>query len=405
MGPRCTSSTERHTPTSARATMGAGGTYTINLPAGSYKLYVEPNTPGFSDQWWGGRTTRAPPWSRSAPPPPRTSPWSAPGWSPCRASSGRATGPPSTGPRCTSSTERRTPTSARATMGAGGTYTITLPAGSYKLYVEPNTAGFSDQWWGGSNYASATVVTVSAATTQDITLVGARLVTLSGIVQESDGTPLNGTQVYVFDGTTDTYIGAATMGAGGTYTINLPAGTLQALRRAQHPGLLRPVVGRIELCERHRGHGQRRHHPGHHPGRRPAGHPVGHRARTSDGTPLNGTQVYVFDGTTYTYTGPPRWARAGPTRSPSPRAATSSTSSPTPRASPTSGGGIELRQRHRGHGQRRHHPGHHPDSLTRSRHGYGHSRPPARRPLATELWLRQGLHDQVQAVVPGHPGC
>ena len=43
------------------ATMGAGGTYTINLPAGSYKLYIEPNTAGYSDQWWGGRTTPAPP--------------------------------------------------------------------------------------------------------------------------------------------------------------------------------------------------------------------------------------------------------------------------------------------------------------------------------------------------------
>jgi hypothetical protein len=59
-----------------------------------------------------------------------------------------------------------------ATMGTGGTgtYTISLPAGSYKLYVQPNTAGYADQWLGGSDYGSATVVTVSAATSRDITL-------------------------------------------------------------------------------------------------------------------------------------------------------------------------------------------------------------------------------------------
>jgi hypothetical protein len=110
-----------------------------------------------------------------------------------------------------------------ATMGAGGTYTIDLPAGTYKLFVQPNTAGYANQWLGGSNYGSATAIAVSAATSQDITLVSS--FTLSGVVRASGGTPLNGTSVYVFDATTYLYIGAATMGAGGTYTIDLPAGS------------------------------------------------------------------------------------------------------------------------------------------------------------------------------------
>jgi hypothetical protein len=109
-----------------------------------------------------------------------------------------------------------------ATMGSGGTYTINLPAGSYKLYIQPNTPGYADQWLGGSSYASATVIPVSATTSQDITLVGT---TLSGVVRGSGGTPLNGTSVYAFDGTSYVYDGAATMGSGGTYTINLPAGS------------------------------------------------------------------------------------------------------------------------------------------------------------------------------------
>jgi hypothetical protein len=57
-----------------------------------------------------------------------------------------------------------------ATMGSGGTYTINLPAGTYKLYVQPNTPGYADQWVGGSDYTSATVVTVSGATALNITL-------------------------------------------------------------------------------------------------------------------------------------------------------------------------------------------------------------------------------------------
>jgi chitodextrinase len=112
-----------------------------------------------------------------------------------------------------------------ATMGSGGTYSITLPPGTYKLYVQPNTPGYADQWVGGSSYASATVVTVSAATSQDITLVGTTLFTLSGVVRGSGGTPHNGTAVYAFDGTSYIYDGAATMGHSGTYTSTLPAGT------------------------------------------------------------------------------------------------------------------------------------------------------------------------------------
>jgi hypothetical protein len=58
-----------------------------------------------------------------------------------------------------------------ATMGSsGGTYTITLPAGSYRLYTQTNTPTYPDQWFGGSSSASATAIGVSAPTTQNITL-------------------------------------------------------------------------------------------------------------------------------------------------------------------------------------------------------------------------------------------
>ena len=57
-----------------------------------------------------------------------------------------------------------------ATMGSAGGYTIELASGSYKAYVQTNTPGYPDQWVGGSSMADATVVTVSAATTQDLAL-------------------------------------------------------------------------------------------------------------------------------------------------------------------------------------------------------------------------------------------
>ena len=32
----------------------AGGSYSIDLPAGTYKLFVQPDEPGYADQWDGG---------------------------------------------------------------------------------------------------------------------------------------------------------------------------------------------------------------------------------------------------------------------------------------------------------------------------------------------------------------
>jgi hypothetical protein len=43
--------------------------------------------------------------------------------------------------------------------------------------------------------ASATAIAVSGATTQDITLVSPPVVSLSGIVKTSGGSPVNGTFV------------------------------------------------------------------------------------------------------------------------------------------------------------------------------------------------------------------
>ena len=224
-----------------------------------------------------------------------------------------------------------------ATMGAGGAYTIDLPAGSYKLFVEPNTAGYANQWFGGSNYTNATVIALSAATAQDITLVST--FTLSGTVRASDGTTaLDGTSVYAYDATTCRLHRGGHDGRRRGLHDRPPRGQLQALRRAQHRGLRQPVVRGVELRQRHRDRGQRRHRPGHHPGQHV--HPVGHRCGRATGRPPStGPPCTPTTPRRPPTSGRPRWAPAGPTRSTSPRAATSSSSSRTPRATPTSGSG------------------------------------------------------------------
>ena len=60
-----------------------------------------------------------------------------------------------------------------AVTDALGAYAMTLAAilsaDPYKLFVQPNTPGYPDQWLGGST--APTVIVVSANTVQDIALV------------------------------------------------------------------------------------------------------------------------------------------------------------------------------------------------------------------------------------------
>ena len=149
-----------------------------------------------------------------------------------------------------------------ATMGSAGGYTIELASGSYKAYVQTNTPGYPDQWVGGSSMADATVVVVSADTIQDLALASPASYLLSGVVTGSGGVPVTGALVHVFDAATSSYVGAATMGSAGGYTIELGVGFVQGVRADQHAGVSGPVGRRVEHGRRDRGRGQRGHHPG-----------------------------------------------------------------------------------------------------------------------------------------------
>ena len=52
---------------------------------------------------------------------------------------------------------------------ADGAYSIQLPAGDYKLYLQPNAAGYPDGWYGGNAYDTATTIELVANQTLDIT--------------------------------------------------------------------------------------------------------------------------------------------------------------------------------------------------------------------------------------------
>ncbi len=118
---------------------------------------------------------------------------------------------------------------------ATGAYAINLPAGSYKLLVQTNTAGYPDTWYGGSTFANATTVVVDGAETVNITI--APSTSISGTVSKSGGAgPLVGAYVTAYDATTATWINYGETDATGAYAINLPAGSYKLLVQTNTAG-------------------------------------------------------------------------------------------------------------------------------------------------------------------------
>ena len=138
-----------------------------------YKLWIQPNEPGYSDQWYDGV--------------------SAIGSATLIAVSGNTVrnialvGPPSTftlsgnvtaGGSGLAGATVHLVTGAdgyvtSTTTNGSGAYTFSLTPGSYKLWIQPNEPGYSDQWYDGvSAIGSATLIAVSGNTVRNIALVG-----------------------------------------------------------------------------------------------------------------------------------------------------------------------------------------------------------------------------------------
>ena len=198
--------------------VNASGAYSVSLPAGGYKLRVAPTTPGFNAFWYGGTgVSSATTVSLTA----NTTldiavnvNFTLSGT--VKTSTGTAL-PGSIG--IYNATTYAYVTSVP--VNASGAYSVSLPAGGYKLRVAPTTPGFNAFWYGGTGVSSATTVSLTANTTLDIA-VNVNF-TLSGTVKTSTGTALPGS-IGIYNATTYAYVTSVPVNASGAYSVSLPAG-------------------------------------------------------------------------------------------------------------------------------------------------------------------------------------
>ena len=209
------------------AVTAGDGSYSLDLPAGSYKLWIQTNVSGYPDQAYGpdGSFETA---------------------TPVDLTSGNATADVVLVAAPTSHTLSGTVTAAGPVAGAvvyvfdagtaayagnavtagDGSYSLDLPAGSYKLWIQTNVSGYPDQAYGpdGSFETATPVDLTSGNATADVVLVAAPTShTLSGTVTAAG--PVAGAVVYVFDAGTAAYAGNAVTAGDGSYSLDLPAGS------------------------------------------------------------------------------------------------------------------------------------------------------------------------------------
>ena len=202
--------------TAAGTTDGAGF-YFVNLPPGSYNLYVQGG--GQPASWYGGSSKAT---ATDVDVTSTTDLDIALGKAMLQGTvSVLATGE-LVGGATVSAWDATTGawTAAGATDGSGA-YSISLPAGSYNLYIQGG--GQPASWYGGSSKATATDVAVTSTTTQDIALGKALLQGTVSVL--ATGTPVSGATVSAWDATTGTWTGASVTNGSGQYSISLPAGS------------------------------------------------------------------------------------------------------------------------------------------------------------------------------------
>ena len=150
------------------STTNNAGNYSLALVPGSYKLYIQSPVTGYPNQWYGGAsqaTATAIPFSAAA-----VQNIVLAG-TPSYALSGVATLILGPSPGAKSGVKINVYNAATGasltsvTTNGGGGYSVTLAAGTYKLYLQPNRNGYANQWFGGTSIATATVITVNAAMT------------------------------------------------------------------------------------------------------------------------------------------------------------------------------------------------------------------------------------------------
>ena len=204
-------------------TTSGGGSYSFTVSPGSYVLWIQPNLAGYPDQYYDG----VPDFASATP----------------IAVAGDTvqditlTGPPATytlSGTLTAGTPHDGSTvhllsaagdylGNTATSG-GGPYSFTVSPGDYVLWIQPNLAGYPDQYYDGvPDFASATPIAVAGDTVQDITLAGPPATyTLSGTL--TAGTPHDGSTVHLLSAAGD-YLGNTATSGGGSYSFTVSPGS------------------------------------------------------------------------------------------------------------------------------------------------------------------------------------
>ena len=209
-----------------------------------------------------------------------------------------------------------------ALTGAGGAYSLALPAGTYNLWVQTNTPGYPDQAYGpDGSFENATDIPLPPDATADVALVAAPVThTISGTVTAA-GTGVEGAIVYVFDAGSAAYVGNALTGAGGAYSLVPAPGTYNLwvqTNTAGYPDQAYGPDGSLRDRHRHRPAGRRHadvvlvaaHDAAHHPGTVSSGAPAWWAPSCPCSTPW------------LAYVGTPPRAPAAPTAWSCPRAPT-----------------------------------------------------------------------------------
>src|SRR5664279_3154588 len=191
----------------------ASGAYTLSLAPASYKLYVTSAVTGYASQWYGGTSFAAATTVAVAGATTRNIALQL-----MSGVSGVVTANGAAVPNAT--VAAYTAAGAYVTgvvTSASGAYTLPLAPASYKLYITSAVTGYASQWYGGTSSATATTVAVAGATTRNIALHPAYV--LSGVVTANGAAVPNAT-VAAYN-TAGAYVAGVLTNASGAYTVPL----------------------------------------------------------------------------------------------------------------------------------------------------------------------------------------
>jgi Ca2+-binding RTX toxin-like protein len=192
----------------------ANGAYNLVVAPGAHKVYVNPNDADYPGTWYGGLDeTNATTLNLTSDTTQDVN------LSVRLTGTVRAAGQPVAGAVVWAYNPDRGWWTAAEPTGADGAYSMTVLAGRHMVYVNPNDSVHPGTWFGGLNDTNATVLNLTADTTQDVNLS----VTLSGTVRAA-GQPVAGAVVWAYNPDRGWWTAAEPTGADGSYSMTVLTG-------------------------------------------------------------------------------------------------------------------------------------------------------------------------------------